>query len=74
MRYHQGDSPYKRESRSEGGTSQRLQIPNLAVWSEINSIEKRKLQLWGQSVIRAVEEHRHRKMRRSEGKGNGGVT
>ena len=70
MQYQKGDSrPLKRESRSEGATSKRLHIPNLAVWSDIGSIEKRKLQLWGQAIIRAVEEHHHRKMRRNEGRG-----
>ena len=71
MQYQQGDSrPFKREGRSEDiTTSKRLHIPNLAVWSDIDSIETRKLQLWGQAIIRAVEEHRHRKMRRNEGMG-----
>ena len=71
MQYQQGDSrPFKREGRSEDiTTSKRLHIPNLAVWSDIDSIETRKLQLWGQAIIRAVEEQRHRKMRRNEGRG-----
>ena len=67
MRYQQGDSPHKRESRH--GDAKRLSVPNLSVWSVIDSIEKRKLQLYGEAIIRAVEEHRHRKMRRSEGRG-----
>ena len=70
MQYQQGDSrPFKRESRSKDTTSKRLHIPKLAFWNDIDSIEKRKLQLWGQAIIRAVEEHRHRKMRRNEGMG-----
>ena len=70
MRYQQGGSPHKRESRQ--GDARRLTVPNLAVWSGINSIEKRRLQLWGESIIRAVEEHRHRKSRRAEGRSTGG--
>ena len=69
MRYQQGDSPNERESRFDGASTKRLSVPNLSVWNGIDSIEKRKLQLYGEAIIRAVEEHRHRKMRRSEGRG-----
>ena len=67
MRYQQRGTPYKRESRHSD--ARRLSVPNLAVWNGIDSIEMRQLQLWGESIIRAAEEHRHRKMRRSEGRG-----
>ena len=70
MRYQQGDSPHKRESRQ--GDARRLTVPNLAVWSDIDSTEKRRLQLWGEAIIRAVEENRHREARRAEGRSIGG--
>ena len=71
MAYQQGDTrPHKRESRLHNGG--RLTVPNLAVWSGIDSTEKRRLQLWGESIIRAVEEHRHRKARHGEGRSIGG--
>ena len=66
MGYQQGDSPHKRESRSEIGSPKRLHVPNLAVWSDLDSIERQKLQLLGEAIIRAAEVHRHLKTRRAE--------
>ena len=66
MRYHRGDSPNKRESRSVGGSTERPRVPNLSVWSDIDSIERRKLQLYAEAIIRAYEVHRHLKTRRAE--------
>ena len=66
MRYQQGDSPHKRESRPEIGSPKRLRVPNFAVWSDLDSIERRKLQLLAEAIIRAAEVHRHLKTRRAE--------
>ena len=66
MRYQQGDSPHKRESRSEIGSPKRLHVPNFAVRSDLDSIERRKLQLVAEALIRAYEVHRHIKQRREE--------
>lgn len=67
MRYHNtGSPPHNGKSRPEGQTPKRLHVPNLAVWSELDSIERRKLQLLGEAIIRAAELHRHIKARRQE--------
>ena len=63
MAYQEGrfSSP-KRESRPAGRPTQ----DNLNQLGELDSIERRKLQLIQQSLIRDVEAFRHRKMRREE--------
>ena len=67
MRYHStGSPPHNGKSRPEGKTPARLHVPNLAVWSDIDSIERRKLQLYAEAIIRAYEVHRHLKRRREE--------
>lgn len=67
MRYNAtGSPPHKGKSRPEMASPKRLHVPNLAVWSELDSIERRKLQLVAEALIRAVEVHRHLKMRREE--------
>ena len=67
MRYQSmGSPPHNGKSRPESGSPKRLHVPNLAVWSDLNSIERRKLQLVAEALIRAVEVHRHLKMRREE--------
>lgn len=67
MRYHStGSPPHNGKSRPEGKTPARLHVPNLAVWSDIDSIERRKLQLLAEALIRAAEVHYHLKSRRAE--------
>ena len=67
MPYHQtGSPPYKGKSRPESGSPKRLHVPNFAVWSDLDSIERRKLQLLAEAIIRAAEVHRHLKTRRQE--------
>lgn len=67
MRYQSmGSPPHKGKSRPEAQTPRRLHVPNLAVWSELDSIERRKLQLYAEAIIRAYEVHRHLKHRRQE--------
>lgn len=67
MRYHNtGSPPHNGKSRPEAQTPKRLRVPNLAVWSDLDSIERRKLQLIGEALIRAYEVHRHIKQRREE--------
>ena len=63
MTYQEGrfSSP-KRESRPAG----RLTQDNFNQLGELDSIERRKLQLFQQALIRDVEAFRHRKMRREE--------
>ena len=52
----------KRESRP----ARRLTQDNINQLGELDSIERRKLQLFQQALIRDVEAFRHRKMRREE--------
>ena len=63
MTYQEGrfSSP-KRESRPAG----RLTLDNINQLGEMDSIERRKLQLVQQALIRDVQAFRHRKMRREE--------
>ena len=63
MAYEQGHfSSPKRESRPAG----RLTQDNLNQLGELEAIERRKLQLIQQALIRDVQAFRHRKMRREE--------
>lgn len=67
MRYHStGSPPHNGKSRPEAQTPKRLSVPNLAVWSDLDSIERRKLQLVAEALIRAAEVHQHLKARRQE--------
>ena len=67
MRYHpSGSPPHKGKSRSEMASPKRLHVPNLAEWFCQDSIERRKLQLLAEAIIRAAEVHRHLKTRRDE--------
>ena len=67
MGYHlTGSPPHNGKSRPEGKTPARLHVPNLAVRSDLHSIELRKLQLYAEAIIRAYEVHRHLKRRREE--------
>lgn len=67
MRYHPtGSPPHKGKSRPEMASPKRLHVPNFAVWSDLNSIERRKLQLLAEAIIRAAVVHRHLKTRREE--------
>lgn len=67
MRHHAtGSPPHNGKSRPEAQTPRRLHVPNLAVWSELDSIERRKLQLYAEAILRAYEVHRHLKHRRQE--------
>lgn len=67
MRYHStGSPPHNGKSRSEGDTPKRLRVPNLGDWSDLDSIERRKLQLLAEALIRAAEVHQHLKTRRQE--------
>lgn len=51
-----------------------LKMPKLAsIGLELDSVEQRKLQLWGNALIGSVEAWEHRKMRRSEGRKGGGL-
>ena len=63
MAYQEGrfSSP-ERESRP----ARRLTQDNLNQLGELDSIERRKLQLFQQALIRDVQAFRHRKMRREE--------
>jgi len=74
MRYNAtGSPPHKGKSRPEMASPKRLHVPNLAVWSDLDSIERRKLQLFAEAVIRAAEVHRHLKTRRAETNALGNV-
>lgn len=74
MRYNAtGSPPHKGKSRPEAQTPKRLHVPNPAAWGITDTREQRKLQLFGEAVIRAIEAHRHRKMRRSETNALGNV-
>lgn len=67
MRYqYTGSPPHNGKSRPEAQTPKRLRVPNFAVWSDLDSIERRKLQLLAEAIIRAAEVHRHIKTRREE--------
>ena len=67
MRCHStGSPPHKGKSRPEGKTPERLHVPNLAVWSGLNNIKRRKLQLYAEAIIRAYKVHRHLKRRHEE--------
>ena len=63
MTYQEGrSSSPKRESRP----ARRLTQDNINQLGELDSIERRKLQLFQQALIRDVQAFRHRKMRREE--------
>ena len=54
------------QNRNRPASTGRLELPNLAAWGITNTREQRKLQLYGESLLREVEAHRHRKRRRDE--------
>ena len=67
MRYQStGSPPHNGKSRPEMASQKRLHVPNFAVWPDLDSIERRKLQLVAEALIRAYEVHRHIKQRREE--------
>ena len=66
MAYHQSGDRHPK-NRSRPASTGRPELPNLAAWGITDSIEQRRLQLWGEAILRSIDEHKHRKARRREG-------
>lgn len=65
-----GVSRRKWESRPDV-QSGRLEMPKLAgLGHDLDSVEARRLQLWGQRILADISAWRHRQMRRREGVGS----
>ena len=65
MAYHQRGERHP-QNQSRPASTGRLELPNLAAWGITDSREQRKLQLYGENLLREIEAHRHRKHRRQE--------
>lgn len=65
MRYQQSGDRLP-QNRNRPASTGRLELPNLAAWGITDTREQRKLQLYGESLLREIEAHRHRKRRREE--------
>ena len=55
------------QNRNRPASTGRPELTNLAAGGITDSIEKRRLQLWGEAILRSIDEHKHRKARRREG-------
>lgn len=65
-----GRSHQKREIRAADKVAVVPTMPKLnACWQELDSIEARRLQLWGERIIADIKQWRHRERRRREGVG-----
>ena len=65
MRYQQSGDRHP-QNRIRPASTGRIELPNLAVLNVGNSREQRKLQLFGEALIRDIKAYRHRKGRREE--------
>ena len=66
MAYHQHGERHP-QNRNRPASTGRPELPSLAALDITNSREQRRLQLWGEAILRSIDEHNHRKARRREG-------
>ena len=64
MTYHHGGERLP-QNRNRPASTGRPELPNLAAWEITDTREQRKLQLYGESLLRETVAH-HRKRRREE--------
>ena len=55
------------QNRNRPASTGRPELPSLAALDITDSREQRRLQLWGEAILRSIDEHNHRKARRREG-------
>ena len=66
MGYHQHGDRHP-QNRNRPAATGRPELPSLEALDITDSREQRRLQLWGEAILRSIDEHNHRKARRREG-------